>query len=134
MSVRLGWRGMATVSSLIWACSDTTAPEQLLCPEAPVLLCAKGEEAVVVKAAARDAENRSVAGLKNRSAAATIKQRLGSLSDALTEGNITAARDALSDTRSALTAAKNQLSQFPGDGPDLSAIELALFQVENTIK
>lgn len=134
MSARLGWSCIATVSSIIWACSDTTAPEQLSCPEAPVLLCAKGDVAVAVRAVARDAESRSVAGLKNASAAATIKQRLGFLSVALTEGNITAARDALSDARSAIVAAKSQVGQFPGDGPDLSAIELALLQVENTLK
>lgn len=125
---------IAIASSSLLACSDGTAPDQLLCPAAQVLLCTQAETAVYVAIVARDAESRNVSGLTNAARAAVLKQRLGALNVALAAGNITAAQRALTETRVAIEAAKAQLGQFPGDAPDLTAIELALLQVEKALQ
>lgn len=117
------------------ACRDSTGPELLTCPNAAVPFCNESPEAKgAVVEATSDAQTRNVGALKNVSAAQALSLNLRDLSAALSAGEISRARDALSKSRHELATARIQVSTYPGDAPDLTAIDLALTQVERKIQ
>ena len=117
-------------------CSDASAPRaDLFCPGAGVALCAKSDSVrSVVLPAVNDARLRNVGALKNATQAARLGGELRLLEDALRAGNVTAADAALRAASDAIGAARPQLATYPGDAPDLAAVELALIQIARAIK
>ena len=117
------------------ACSDSTAPPPPpaddVCPTATVPLCSGANAAVAAAArdAVADAVGRSTPALENAGARPELAASLAELEAMLAAGNVTRSRNALGRARAALTAAHAQLGTFPGDAPDLTAIELALDRV-----
>lgn len=105
-----------------------------MCPEATVPFCAKADS---IRASAgpavTDGEARSLPVLGNAPAKATIQSELTALTTALAAGNVTRARSAVDRARAAISSAR-QAAGFPGDAPDLDAIDLALIQIELALK
>lgn len=130
-----------TVSALVLGvaaagCSDGTAPQpDLVCPSASVPLCTRSDSVgVVILPAANDARTRSVSALKNVAQAARLATELSRISEALKAGNVTLVKGGLRAAREVLVAARQQLGSYPGDAPDLAAVELALIQIERAVK
>lgn len=115
------------------SCGDgrgaTEPPAALTCPSADVPLCSRLTKRAAAQDAASDAAARSLPALENASTRAALGTSLSRLSTALTAGNITDARAALTGSREALGGARGQLSTSPGDAADLASIELMLDQV-----
>lgn len=117
-------------------CSDATAPLRATCANVRVALCTELDAGSIPLAAqaASDAAGRIVVALRNAGAAASLRGALNELGGAIRAGQITEARDALARASSALAEARLRLSQFPGDAPDLTAIELTLVQADLALK
>lgn len=117
-------------------CSDATAPRRDTCASVRVALCTELDAGSIPLAAqaASDAAGRIAVALRNGGAAASLRGVLNELGGAIRAGQITEARDALAHARRALAEARLRLSQFPGDAPDLTAIELALVQADLALK
>jgi hypothetical protein len=118
------WAGVAS------GCGDkqdkiTEVERDQMCPSAQAQLCSNAAAAAAAREASSDATSRSVPALENATARAALASSLAQLDAALVAGNITKARAALIDSRTALGAAGGQ----PGDAPDLGAIELLLDHV-----
>jgi hypothetical protein len=104
-------------------------PVDEMCPGTQVRFCTDPPAAAAAREAASDATSRSVRALENAEARAALATKLGQLESALAAGNITKARLALSDSRTALGAAGSQAA----DMPDVGAIELMLDHVDPLI-
>jgi hypothetical protein len=103
-------------------------PPALTCPSAGVPLCTNTASAAAARDGTSDAATRSTPALENATARTAVATNLGQLDAAIGVGNITDARAALGRARDAITAARGQTG-FPGDAPDLAAIELLLDRV-----
>jgi hypothetical protein len=108
------------------ACKDNPGPgpdpeRDLMCPEAQVQVCDPAVR-TVARDASSDAVSRSVPALENAAGRAALAGSLGQLDGAIANGNITQARLAFDNSRSALAAAGGEAA----DAPDLGAIELLL--------
>ena len=124
---------VAGATSLLGAtlsCGDKgPGPVQpITCPSANVPVCTPAT-ATAARDVTSDASSRSTPALENTTARSALGTNLGQLDAALANGNITDARAALGRVREAITAARAQLTQFPGDAADLTAIELQMDQV-----
>jgi hypothetical protein len=118
------------------ACSDSTGPKDdqvvqtdLMCSSAQVPLCTEGAARGIAQDATSDARSRSLPALENAAGRSALDATLADLSSALSAGNVTKTRAALSRSRTALDAARAQLSSFGGDAADLGAVELLLDHV-----
>ncbi len=100
-------------------------PEQS-CPTAPVPICQSDERTDVAREAVADLVGRVAPKLENPDAREALVTGLGQLAIEAGIGNVTAGRRALTFTRQALAAAMAQRTTYPGDLPDLGAIELEL--------
>ena len=117
---------------IVVACEDTAAPEEETCPEAAVRLCFTTTDTVVAAVAAvMDIAERSTKGLTSGGPRSQIESSVPSLVEALSNGRVTAARDALADLREGIAAAR--AASNPRDEPDLAAIELALLVIDRLL-
>lgn len=101
-------------------------PPDQSCPSASVPLCTEPDRADVAREAVADLVGRVAPKLENPSARDALLTGLGQVAIEAGIGNVTAARRALAFTREALSAALAQKATYPGDVPDLGAIELEL--------
>jgi len=101
-------------------------PPEQRCPSAGVPICADDETADIAREAVADLVGRVAPKLENPGAREALVTGLGQLAIEVGLGNITAARRALTFSRDALNAALAQRATYPGDSPDLGAIELEL--------
>ena len=116
------------------ACGDAAGTPEEVCPSAQVPLCAKADSTIaVISPMTNDAVVRSAAALGNPAAKAALTTEINAMKAAIAAGNVTQARGALTRARAAIAAARQQNSH-PGDAPDLSAIELAILQLELATK
>lgn len=116
------------------ACTEAAATEEEVCPSAQVPLCVKADSTLaVVSPMTNDAVARSAAALGNAPVRATLTTEINAVKSAIAAGNVSQARAALTRARAAIVAARQQ-NTHPGDAPDLSAIELALIQLELATK
>jgi hypothetical protein len=136
-AAKIAQRGLAAAAlgAACIACGDSPTqlqqqePPPLTCPSAGVPLCSSPAATAAARDGTSDAAARSTAALENTTARAALATNLGQLDAALGTQNITNARAALGRVRDAISAGRGQLNQFPGDAPDLAAIELLLDQV-----
>lgn len=125
---------LALACVLAWACNEPAASEDVMCPEAAVPLCAKLDSTVaVVSPMTNDAVIRSAAALQNSPLRTALAAEIGAIRAAIAGGNVTQMKQGISRARTAIAAARQQ-NGHPGDAPDLSAIELALIQLELATK
>jgi hypothetical protein len=101
-------------------------PPEQSCPTAGVPLCQDDERGDVAREAVADLVGRVAPKLENPAAREALVTGLGQLAIETGLGNVTAARRALAFSRDALAAAMAQRATYPGDVPDLGAIELEL--------
>jgi len=101
-------------------------PPEQSCPSASVPLCQDDERADLAREAVADLVGRIAPKLENPAAREALVTGLGQLAIETGLGNVTAARRALVFSRDALAAAMAQRTTYPGDLPDLGAIELEL--------
>jgi hypothetical protein len=80
-----------------------------------------------------DAQGRSVGALQNRAVAERMRGQLAELTAAMTAGEVGRARELAASVRASLADGRAQLATYPGDGPDLTAIELALLAGERLL-
>ena len=116
---------LATASCGGDATGPVRPPEQS-CPAAAVPICASDERTDVAREAVADLVGRIAPKLENPTAREALVTGLGQLAIEAGLGNVTAARRALAFSREALSAALAQRTTYPGDIPDLGAIELEL--------
>ena len=108
---------------------DATGPvrsPELTCPSVGVPLCQADERADVAREAVADLVGRIAPKLENPAAREALVTGLGQLAIEVGLGHVTAGRRALTFSREALSAALAQRESYPGDVPDLGAIELEL--------
>lgn len=125
---------LLALTAVTSGCRNSTEPEPITCGTTTALLCQSSDTAAVFVAVAKDAATRSLSGLKNGGAAAALTIELTALREAMSEGDLGRARNALRRAREALQVAKQRLNEFPGDAPDLTAIDLALLQTQRAIQ
>lgn len=101
-------------------------PPEQTCPSAAAPICENEERADVAREAVADLVGRVAPKLENPAAREALVTGLGQLAIEVGLGNITAGRRALTYSRDALNAALAQRTTYPGDTPDLGAIELEL--------
>jgi hypothetical protein len=101
-------------------------PPEQMCPSVAVPICDDDERADVAREAVADLVGRIAPKLENPAARETLVTGLGQLAIEVGLGNVTAGRRALTFSREALAAALGQRATYPGDAPDLGAIELEL--------
>ena len=101
-------------------------PPEQSCPTVAAPICDSDERADVAREAVADLVGRVAPKLENPAAREALVTGLGQLAIEAGLGNVTAGRRALSFSRDALAAALAQRSTYPGDVPDLGAIELEL--------
>ncbi len=101
-------------------------PPEQSCPTASVPICQSDERTDVAREAVADLVGRIAPKLENPAAREALVTGLGQLAIEAGLGNVTAGRRALTFSREALAAALAQRSAYPGDAPDLGAIELEL--------
>jgi hypothetical protein len=122
--------GLVAVAAAVAGCGDgptgPVRPPELTCPSVAVPLCQNSESSDEAREAVADLVGRIAPKLENPAARETLVPGLGQLAIEAGLGNITAARRALSFSREALETALGQRSTYPGDAPDLGAIELEL--------
>jgi hypothetical protein len=109
--------------------SDATGPvrpPEQTCPAVAAPICENEERADVAREAVADLVGRVAPKLENPTAREALVTGLGQLAIEVGLGNITAGRRALTFSREALNAALAQRATYPGDTPDLGAIELEL--------
>lgn len=122
--------GVALVGAMSASCGgDATGPvrpPEQTCPSVAVPICQDEERADVAREAVADLVGRIAPKLENPAARDALVTGLGQLAIEVGLGNVTAARRALTFSREALHAALAQRATYPGDMPDLGAIELEL--------
>jgi hypothetical protein len=122
--------GGALFGASVAGCGDGPTgplrPPEQSCPSVAVPLCDNEESADVAREAVADLVGRVAPKLENPSAREALVTGLGQLAIEAGVGNVTAARRALTLSRDALSAAMSQRASYPGDAPDLGAIELEL--------
>jgi hypothetical protein len=101
-------------------------PPEQTCASVAAPICDNEERADVAREAVADLVGRVAPKLENPAAREALVTGLGQLAIEVGLGNITAARRALTFSRDALNAALAQRATYPGDMPDLGAIELEL--------
>jgi hypothetical protein len=101
-------------------------PPEQTCPAVAVPICENEERADVAREAVADLVGRVAPKLENPAARDALVTGLGQLAIEVGLGNITAGRRALTFSRDALNAALAQRATYPGDTPDLGAIEIEL--------
>jgi hypothetical protein len=101
-------------------------PPEQTCPSLAVPLCQNEERADVAREAVADLVGRVAPKLENPAAREALVTGLGQLAIEVGLGNVTAGRRALTFSREALSTALAQRAAYPGDAPDLGAIELEL--------
>jgi hypothetical protein len=104
-------------------------PADQTCPSAAVPMCEDTPEANLAREDVADLVGRVAPKLENPDASHALVTGLGQLAIELGLGNVTNARRALTFSRDALSQALSRVSTYPGDGPDLGAIELELDRV-----
>ena len=104
-------------------------PPEQTCPSVAAPICEDEERADVAREAVADLVGRIAPKLENPTAREALVTGLGQLAIEVGLGNVTAGRRALSYSRDALAAALAQRATYPGDTPDLGAIELELDQM-----
>jgi hypothetical protein len=121
---------VAVLSAAVGGCGgDATGPvrpPEQSCPSAAVPICENDEHADVAREAVADLVGRIAPKLENPAAREALVTGLGQLAIEVGLGNVTAGRRALTFSREALAAALAQRATYPGDTPDLGAIELEL--------
>ena len=121
---------LALVATAAAACADgptgPVRPAEQSCPSVSVPLCEESEATDAARESVADLVGRIAPKLENPAARQDLVNGLGQLAIEAGLGNITAARRALSFSREALTTALAQRATYPGDVPDLGAIELEL--------
>jgi hypothetical protein len=129
-SRRAGLAGAILVALAGASCGgDATGPvrpPEQSCPTAAVPICESDERTDVAREAVADLVGRIAPKLENPAAREALVTGLGQLAIEAGLGNVTAGRRALTFSREALAAALAQRSTYPGDLPDLGAIELEL--------
>ena len=122
--------GFALVGAAGAGCGDGPTgplrPPDESCPSVAVPLCEDSEQTDVAREAVADLVGRGAPELGNPAARQALVTGLGQLAIEAGLGHVTAARRALTFAREALAAAMAQRSAYPGDTPDLGAIELEL--------
>jgi hypothetical protein len=122
--------GLTLVVAALAGCGDgptgPVRPPDQTCPSVSVPLCDNSESADEAREAVADLVGRVAPKLENPSARAALVTGLGQLAIDAGLGNVTAARRALTFSREALGAAMAERSRYPGDLPDLGAVELEL--------
>jgi hypothetical protein len=122
--------GIALVGAVGVGCGgDATGPvrpPEQTCPSVAVPICQDEERADVAREAVADLVGRIAPKLENPTARDALVTGLGQLAIEVGLGNVTAARRALTFSRESLNAALAQRATYPGDAPDLGAIELEL--------
>jgi hypothetical protein len=122
--------GIALVGAAGASCGgDATGPvrpPEQTCPSVAVPICQDEERADVAREAVADLVGRIAPKLENPAARDALVTGLGQLAIEVGLGNVTGARRALTFSREALNAALAQRATYPGDMPDLGAIELEL--------
>jgi hypothetical protein len=116
----------ATSSSCGGDATGPVRPPEQSCPSAAVPICQGDERTDVAREAVADLVGRIAPKLENPAAREALVTGLGQLAIEAGLGNVTAGRRALTFSREALAAALTQRSAYPGDLPDLGAIELEL--------
>ena len=101
-------------------------PPEQSCPAAAVPICESDDRTDLAREAVADLVGRIAPKLENPTARAALVTGLGQLAIEAGLGNVTAGRRALTFSREALAAALAQRATYPGDVPDLGAIELEL--------
>jgi hypothetical protein len=101
-------------------------PPEQSCPSVAVPLCEDDEQASVAREAVADLVGRIAPKLENPAARDGLVTGLGQLAIEAGLGRVTSARRALTFSREALDAALAQRATYPGDVPDLGAIQLEL--------
>jgi hypothetical protein len=123
--------GLALFGTAVAGCGDggptgPVRPPEQTCPSTAVPLCDDEEQGDLAREAVADLVGRVAPKLENPAAREALVTGLGQLAIEAGLGNVTAARRALAFSREALNAALAQRSTYPGDVPDLGAIELEL--------
>jgi hypothetical protein len=120
----------ALLAAIVVGCGgDATGPvrpPEQSCPSVAVPICQGDEQTDIAREAVADLVGRVAPKLENPAAREALVTGLGQLAIEAGLGNVTAGRRALSFSREALTAAMAQRATYPGDLPDLGAIELEL--------
>ena len=101
-------------------------PPEQTCPAVVVPICEDDDETDLAREAVADLVGRIAPKLENPTAREALVTGLGQLAIEAGLGNVTAARRALSYSRAALSAALGARATYPGDVPDLGALELEL--------
>ncbi len=101
-------------------------PPEQTCPSVAIPICEDEERADIAREAVADLVGRIAPKLENPAARDGLVTGLGQLAIEVGLGNVTSARRALTFSREALSAALAQRATYPGDLPDLGAIELEL--------
>ena len=102
----------------------------LKCPAAQVPLCTDAVAEAAARDASSDAVSRSVGALEDATVRSALESVLRKLQTAITDRNITKAREAIRDSRNALAVAGSAAA----DAPDRGAIELMLDYVDPLIR
>ena len=122
--------GAALLVAFASACGDgptgPVRPPDQTCPAASVPLCSDDENTDQAREAVADLVGRIAPKLENPAARDQLVTGLGQLAIEAGLGRVTAARRALTFSREALQSALAQRTTYPGDVPDLGAIELEL--------
>lgn len=101
-------------------------PPDQTCPAIGAPICSDEQGADEAREAVADLVGRVAPKLENPQSRESLVSGLGQLAIEVGVGNITAARRALAFSREALGTALSQRASYPGDVPDLGAIELEL--------
>jgi hypothetical protein len=127
---RLAFLAVSLLGAASATCgSDATGPvrpPEQSCPLIAVPICEDEARADISREAVADLVGRIAPKLENPEARQALVTGLGQLAIEVGLGNVTAGRRALAFTRDALNAALAQRATYPGDVPDLGAIELEL--------
>lgn len=116
----------ASITSCGGDATGPVRPPEQSCPTVAAPICESDERADVAREAVADLVGRIAPKLENPAAREALVTGLGQLAIEAGLGNVTAGRRALTFSREALAAALAQRSTYPGDVPDLGAIELEL--------
>lgn len=123
---RLTVLAVATLSCGGDATGPVRPPDESCPAAAAIPICQGGERTDVAREAVADLVGRIAPKLENPTARDALVTGLGQLAIEAGLGNVTAGRRALAFSRDALAAALAQRTTYPGDVPDLGAIELEL--------
>ncbi len=130
--------GCSLLAAVASGCSggDATGPirpADQTCPSATVPMCEDTPETNLAREDVADLVGRVAPKLENPEASRSLVTGLGQLAIELGLGNVTNARRALTFSRDALNQALSNVSTYPGDRPDLGAIELELDRIASLL-